>query len=139
MDSNEDEIHLFLRVRSDVHTAEQLETKIGLPADRKWTIGDFRRQTTLREKDHGVDYKSGRPLASSYEEHFSALLARLDPYSMAIRELSKSCTVRLWCAYYTTDYNPVVCLEPAQIEAIHHLGAALDIDIYRLPPATDYE
>jgi len=120
-----------LKVRSPTFTPDQITAVISIPCDARWCIGDTRPHTTIREKDNGWVLGSGLPKDVALEEHIDALLHVLNSRADSIRSLSAVAKVEFSCVIYA-EATPALNFDASVINRIARLGAALDIDLYRI-------
>lgn len=124
-----DRAYVRLRVLSKNLTPEEISEVIGMGCDSSWRIGDFRRHTTIREKENGWVLDSRLDPTIPLEEHIRALLARISDRSERIRGLAAANSVELSCAVYAKDV-PALNFDNLLIRQIAVLGAGLDVDLY---------
>lgn len=121
-----------LKILSDTLIPEEITEILGIFCDRSWRTGDFRPQTTIKEKTNGWVLDSGLPLSSDLDTMLENFLKRLAPYSEKIRTLSLYNTVYLSCVIYCSA-SPPTCFSNAIVSAIAELGADFNLDMILLP------
>ena len=118
-----------LKILSDVMSAEDMASSIGITPDRMWNIGDFRPHTIIRENNNGIIICSGKTDRCSQEQHLKALMRKIMPLRRRILLYSQHLTLELSCVIYS-DYQPPVNFPSHLISFLASIGAGLDVDIY---------
>jgi len=120
------EIHVWVSIASERRTPEEISAFLGLESDSSWRIGDIRKSTIIKEKNHGWVLESGLPPAGAdIEAHLEALLGRLRRVSEKIRTISTEAEVTVQCIVYTTERFGFA-VENWAVRMIAEMGAALD-------------
>ena len=119
-------------------TPEQIDEFIGITCDRGYHVGDRRKPTIILEKDNGWLLYSQISRDNLLECHVRSLLERLKPFTEKIRQLANKpdVEVEFGCVVFTSR-RPILHFAKEQVEAIQHLGASVDIDLYWLPEDDD--
>ena len=134
----EDEIRMSLVIGSTEHTPEQLDSIVGMRCDEYHLKGSPILQSGRTHKENYWEVYSGLPRDASFQEHLTALLARVSPFAENIRSLSGSARVELSCVLYLREaQGPDSWFDSSAVKAIADLGASIDLDIYLLPTSDE--
>jgi hypothetical protein len=107
---------------------------MGLEPTEAWVKGEHysasspgaRRTHSRWALESGLD--EGEPL----EGHIRALLARLEPKQVEIRQVAERFTARIGVAQYFYEMNPGFRIESDILERLANLGLPIDFDQYCL-------
>jgi hypothetical protein len=119
-------------VSSEAKLAEEIETRIGLSADRVWRKGEFRPKTIIREKTSGWIIENEFPVSTEIEEAVCVTLRRLDPLGEKLHELGSEFRKELSVVIYCSRM-PAMALSSAVTKMLGANDLGLDFDFFISP------
>ncbi len=129
MTSMNEKIVVRVVVSSDTMSAEEIEARIGLSADRLWRKGEPRLKTIIREKNSGWTIVNEFPIGTEIEEAINVVLRRLNPVGERLRtmgdEIVKELSVIIYCSQL-----PPMALSPTIVKTLGAHGLGLDFDLF---------
>ena len=126
--------HVSLSVVSESRSRDQISLLAGLQPDRKWAIGETRAHTTIIERTHGGVLTSRLAISEfDVEAHIEDLLQRVEPVIERFASMFERDAVTVHVAVYPGT-RVLISLPPHLPKQIAALGAAVDVEVYVLPP-----
>ena len=125
------EAHVKLSIFSGTITHEELCSQLRFKADKKWSKGDLREGTSIKEKENGLMISSKEKLDEDLDAHINSLRDQIGLSLSSIKNIAsiEGCDIQVSCAIYCKS-EPSIFFDPESINWINNTGASLDIDLY---------
>jgi len=124
------QIKIAFRFISETVATEELVKALPLPPDGKWSIGELRGRTIIKEVNNGIEYRSQITGSGTLNSELNKLLLRAAPLLSAVKSLPLSCKKHLSCVIYSANI-PELFLDETVITHLAEYKASLDIDLYQ--------
>ena len=124
------QIKIAFRIISEAVATEELVKALPLPPDGKWSIGETRGRTIIKEVNNGIEYRSQITGSGTLNSEVNKLLLRLAPLFPAIDSLPLTCKKHLSCVIYSAN-TLELSLDETAITRLAGCKASIDIDLYQ--------
>ena len=121
-----------LRVVSSTLAPKAIEQAFGVDSDSSYAAGDAVSKRGGLRTFNGFFLESGLPTNRPLNEHLEALLSRISPFEVALRE-NPELHADIFCGFSSTNGQGGFTLATELLDRLADLGLPVTFDLY--PPA----
>ena len=122
-----------LRIASDVRSASEIASLIGITPTRQYEKGDIvsrKSPASPRRRNSMWMIESDLPESTEIEDHIRSLCDKIQSRSQALDTLRSNCTIDIFCGYFSESGQAGFTLSNEVIGRVAALGFDLIFDVY---------